>query len=486
VDERAVRGVPWTLLTYAGNKLFTIATIILLARLLAPSDFGVMAIAMLMVNFFGYFGNFGLQATLVLRPALPMRAKGTLLTMMWVLGAAIAVGLAAASPLLGDLFEEPELAGVLAAMAATMVFGGPRWFYESLLQLEYEFRPRFAAQIASSAVTAGVSIGLALSGAGVWSLAGGFIAGGLVHTIALIVLAPYRVPLAFDRGHARNAIKDGSGFVAQGGLQFVQDNADYLVVSRVLGSTQLGYYSMGYRLGELPFYGIADPVAKVTFPGFSKMRHLGQDIGPAFLSTLRLVALVTVPLGVVLSAGAEPFTRALYGDKWLPMIGVLGVLGAWGMIRPTHATLGWLLNSIGAARLIGVISGITLVVLVPAIVIAANAGGITAVAGVMLADVTVTTGVLAVFASRRAGIPVRRQLETLKPALVAGPVSWIATRGVAEALSGEPPFLALAAVAVTALGSFAIVATLVAPGIVKEAMDQAGRTLGREAAADSN
>jgi len=253
VDERAVRGVPWTLLTYAGNKLFTIATIILLARLLAPSDFGVMAIAMLMVNFFGYFGNFGLQATLVLRPALPMRAKGTLLTMMWVLGAAIAVGLAAASPLLGDLFEEPELAGVLAAMAATMVFGGPRWFYESLLQLEYEFRPRFAAQIASSAVTAGVSIGLALSGAGVWSLAGGFIAGGLVHTIALIVLAPYRVPLAFDRGHARNAIKDGSGFVAQGGLQFVQDNADYLVVSRVLGSAQLGYYSMGYRLGELPF-----------------------------------------------------------------------------------------------------------------------------------------------------------------------------------------------------------------------------------------
>jgi len=478
MDEKAVRGVPWTLLTYAGNKLFTVATIIVLARLLSPADFGVMAVATLAVTFIGFFGNFGLQATLVLHQDLSERGKGTLLALMLCFGSVMAIALAASAPAMASLFQEPELAGVLAAMSSTLLFGGPRWFYESLMQRELEFRARFGAQIASSVALAAASIALAVAGAGVWSLAGGFIIGGIVHTVALVALAPYRVPLAFERAEARRAVRTGSGFVAQGGLAFLQDNADYIAIGRILGSTQLGFYSMAYRLGELPYYGVADPVAKVTFASFSRMRHQGEDVTRPFLSTLRLIALVTFPLGVVLTAASEPFTRALFGETWLPMIGVLSVLGVWAMIRPTHSTLGWLLNSVGAARLLGAISALTMLVLVPAIVIAADQGGIVTVGWVMLADVTATSLVLAYFVSRRAGVPLRRQWDALKPAVLAAPFSWVATRLVAEATDGLPPALSLTAAVAAAVISFALGASITRPGIIGEAAAQIGRTVG--------
>lgn len=485
LEDKAIRGVPWTVLSYSANKLVTVATTIALARLLQPRDFGLFALALLATNGLSMFNDLGLGGTLVVRQDLDRRAQGTVLTLMVATAAVLGALLASTSTLLADAFDEPRLAGILLALSPLVLLGGVNWFHEALLQRELEFRRRFTALSAQSLAYAVTAIGFAaVFDAGVWSLVAGQLAGVVVYGAVLLRVSPYLVRPAFDPAVARLTLGTGGGFLVQRTCAFLQENADYLAIGGTLGSRQLGFYSMAYRLSELPYWSIADPVAKVTFPGFARMLHRGEDVRCAFLSTLRLVALVACPLGIALSAAAEPFTRAILGPNWLPMIGPLAVLGVWGAIRPVQVTLGWLLNSVGAAGLLGALSVASLVVLIPLLFVIAPAAGTTGVAWVMLGDVAVSGLLLAAVIRRRVGISPAQLVRTLGPIAPALALAWVAGRLVAS-VSGPPlPVLALSAAAT--LATYAAVVSLVAPGVLPAAIRQVtGRLAGRPAESSS-
>jgi O-antigen/teichoic acid export membrane protein len=479
VEERAVRGVPWTILAYAANKLVTVGTTLALARLLTPKDFGLVALALLAILALSFLRDLGLNGVLVLRTDLDVRAQGTVLALMLIMGTLLAALLAALSPLVADLFREPRLAGVLAALSPTVLLGGFTWFYETVLQRELEFKKRFFALSSQTLVYAAVAITMAVLGAGVWSLVAGQLAGTVAFAIALIAVAPYHVAPRFDAGTARELLGESGGFIAQGVTAFFQQNSDYFAVGRILGAVEVGFYSLAYRLAELPYWAIADPVARVTFPAFARMRHRGEDVRSSFLSTLRLVALVSCPFGVVLSGAADPFVSALLGDEWLPMVGPLAVLGIWGAVRLVQVTVAWLLNSVGQAGLMGAISVVVLVVLVPALLIAANLGGITAVAWVMLGDIVVSLVVLSWFVARRADVGLASQVRAVGPVALACLPAWLAARGVAVALDDSAALAALAAAALAGAAAYVAGVSLLAPGLLRTAVAQAGRTIGR-------
>jgi Polysaccharide biosynthesis protein/O-Antigen ligase len=273
-------------------------------------------------------------------------------------------------------------------------------------------------------------------------------------------------------------MRSGRGFLAQDFATFVGANADYLAVGRVLGSSQLGFYAMAFRQAELPHYAIAEPVGKVTFPAYSQMRHRGEDVRPAFLNALRLMALVTVPIGVLLSAAAVPFAVALFGPKWEPMAAPLAILGVWAVMRPLQVTVGNLLNSMARADVYGRVSMLALGPLVAGTFAAAHLGGISAVAWVLLGHMSVILLVLSVAAERHAHIPVADQARAVWPLLAAGAVGWVVTRGVVTAAEPAPAALALAlAVAGCATAYLATVAVL-APGLLRGAVQDARRALG--------
>jgi O-antigen/teichoic acid export membrane protein len=482
VDDRAVKGIPWTMLSYAANRVVSVATTILLARLLVPADFGLFALALLGTGFISQFSGFGLGTTLVLRQDLDRRGQGTILSLLLLTGVAFAALLAALTPLAAALFEEPRLVDVLLVMAGILSFTGVNWFYDSLLQRELAFRRRFVTQMISTVAFSAVALVFALQDAGVWALVAAHISMHASKGIALLCLAPYRVRPAFDRRVARDALSTGGGFVLQDAAAYLQQNADYIVIGRVLPTSQLGYYSMAYRQAELPHYAIADPVARVTFPSFAGMRHRGEDVMPAFLSGLRLVALATCPLAVILSAAADPFTRALFGDAWLPMIGVLSVLGVWAVARPLEVTVAWLLNSIGAARRVGLISVAMLAPFVAGLFIASSSGGITAVAWVLLGHMVVLLTTLVVTVQRVTGVSVARQWAALRPLFLASAVSWAATRWACGTLESSPPALTLAVACAIALTVYLGAIRLLQPTLLAQALGQLRRAVGRPGA----
>jgi len=487
MEEKAIRGIPWTFLTLAGSRLVQIGAMVVLARLLVPSDFGLVAIALTISIFLGLVASLGLGGVFVVEQDLDDRAKGTYLTLFLAMGAGFALVMAAAAPAFASIFDDPRLDDVVLAMSVMVFFsGGLNWFYEALMQRELEFRNRFVAQMVQAVTYSVTGIVLAALGAGVWSLVTGQIVGAAAYATALLTLAPYRVRPAFDRVAAARGVQEGRGFLVQTVTGFAAQNVDILIVGRVLGAARLGFYSMAIRVSELPSWVIAESVAKVTFPGFARMRYRGEDVTPAFLSALKLVAFAACPLGIVLSGAAEPVVLVVFGERWVGMIGPLAVLGLWGAVKPIRNTIAWLLNSVGHQAVLGRLSLVMLVLLVPLVHVAASRGGITEVAWVVLAESVAATLALAWFARSRAGVPLARQWSAVAVVAVACPAAWVAARVVANATDDLVGVLALGLPLAAGLGAYLAVILLLDRQLPGHALGQARRMMGRTAAAPAS
>ena len=212
MEDKAVRGVPWTVLSYGANKAITVATTVVLARVLRPADFGLFTLALLAVIGLSLCNDLGLGGVLIVRQDLDRRALGTMLTLMILMAAAVAILLAAVAPLAALAFDEPRLRDILLALSPVVLLGGPNWFYEALLWRELEFRRRFVALTAQSVSYSATAILLAtVVDAGVWSLVGGQLAGVLIYGVTLLSVSPYRVRPAFERGRPGSSPARASG-----------------------------------------------------------------------------------------------------------------------------------------------------------------------------------------------------------------------------------------------------------------------------------
>jgi O-antigen/teichoic acid export membrane protein len=474
LEDAAVRGIPWTFLSYAGTRILGLAAALLLARLLVPNDFGLVAFANLAIQLVVYFTSLGLGPALVIHPDLDRHALGTIQTSMLVLGPFSAGALLAFSPLAADVLDDQRLVGVLAVLTIPVAFSGVTHFYAALLQRELAFRALSVCLLAQASVAAGVAVVLAYLGAGVWSIVVGQVAGAGIYTTALLWRSPFLVRPRFKPDVARAHVRRGLGFVLQAGFSFLEQNVDYAVVGSLNGGRPLGAYSLAYRLSELPCTAIVEPIATVTFPGFARMKHRHEDFSQPFLSVLRAVAVVGCPIALILAAAAGPFVRAVLGEKWLLMVGPLSVLGLWGAVRIVETTVAWMLNSAGLSLQLGRAYAVLVAVTAPLLVLAAARGGLTAVSLVMFGNVTVTLTIALYLAVRTVGISKARIWTTLRPVVFAAAPTWLVTRALADSIDLPAAPLLVLSVACGSL-TYLVVLFLADRSAVKDVFRQASQ-----------
>ncbi len=474
LEGKALRGFRWTLLAYAGTRILGIATTLVLARLLVPNDFGLVAFAALTIQFVVHFTGLGLGPAIVIRPGLDRHALGTVQTSMLVLGPVSAGIVLMLSPVAADLLGDRRVVGVLAVLTIPVLFGGLTNFYAALLQRELAFPSLSACLLAQAAVAAVVSVIVASFGGGVWSIVAGQVVGSAIYTAGLLARSPFLVRPHFELDLARDHVRHGIGFVLQGGFSFIEQNMDYAIVGSVSGARALGAYSLAYRLSELPSNAIVEPVAQVTFPSFARMKHRRENFSDSFLTVLRTVAVVGCPIAVVLAAAAEPFVRAILGEKWLLMVGPLSVLGLWGAVRVVQATVAWMLNSVGLAFKLGRAYAVLVAVTAPILVVAAARGGLTTVSVVMLGNVIVTLAIALYLAVSTVGIPKARIWRALRPVVLAAAPTWIVTRALAASVELPDAPLLVVAVACGSL-TYLVVLIVVDRDLVKDVVRQAGQ-----------
>lgn len=318
--DRTVLNVLWSFASFAGSKAINLISLVILARLLGPQTFGLMAICVAVMAYFEIVARFGLGAALISRNddvepfadavfGFALLASGLMAASMWV-----------AAPWLAEFFGEPSAARPMQVIALTMVIEAVGVVPATLMVKHLQFRRKLKPDLIQSLAKSLIAIALAMAGYGVWALVLGFLAGTAVGTVAKFVVYPWR-PRAWPRlGLCRDALRFGSHLLLAESLNAMQRNLDALLVGKLLGTTALGIYSLAYRFPEIVIRSFNQVSGIVIHPLMSEMNGEPNDLARYYYSCLRYVSLITLPAGVAISFTAAPLVRVLYGEQWHEMI----------------------------------------------------------------------------------------------------------------------------------------------------------------------
>ncbi len=474
------RSALWQGLAFGLSKFAVLVTAIVLARLLAPEQFGLVAVAVVVVAYIQTVADAGVAEALVYLRRTPSTVRAATLCALLV-GVALTTVVIVLAPLVGELFRRPDVAPLVRLCAVSLVAASLGSVPEALLRRDLLFSRLTVARIVSAAVTAVVSIGLAVAGAGAWAIAWGGVLGAAAFSVTAWVVLPTR-PDAFlwrtSRSDVRAVLAYGvpvAGAALLGKLIF---DSDYLIVGRQLGAEQLAYYTFAFKLPELLIINVFFVILSVTFPLYSRARSDPERLRRGYLFSFQLQSLYGVSVGVGLAVTAPVVVRVLFGEVWAPTAGPLAALALYAAVRTVGAGGNDVYKALGRPGISVTISVIRLIILVPALVFATRWG----IDGVAWAQVAVAVlfavGMQAV-ALRVLGLRARRMAVALCPALLLAPVVAVAA-GLLVRLPLAPP----AALAVAVLGAGAAAVGVLATAYPALLKDIAGLLRRRPPAAD--
>ena len=347
VGVRTLRGIFWAYGSYVAGRVLVLLSVAILARLLTPSEFGLVGFALTITALLDTISGFGVGQALVVAEEderFEERAT-TAFTLSVLVGLGLTVLTIAVSPFAADFFKEPDLEPLLAVLGVNFLLRGAGSTHFAIAQKQIDFRTRTAAELADVVVRGGAGVVLALAGAGAWSLVLGYLLGTAAMTILLWILVPFRPKLQRKLLHARGLVRFGGGLAILDVLSAITSNIDYLLVGRVLGATDLGLYLLGFRLPELLIMNLSMVAGMVLFPAFAGVPR--DRITDAFQTSFRYMLMVTVPLTVGLIVLAEPLTLVAFGDQWRDSIPAMQVLSLFAFAVTIGIPAGTVYKSLG-------------------------------------------------------------------------------------------------------------------------------------------
>jgi PST family polysaccharide transporter len=327
---RTLRGMFWAYGSYVGGRILTLVATAILARLLTPREFGLVALAIMFMFIFETLADLGVsQALVVVKDDVELEHAETVFVWTVALGVGFSALTAALSPLAALFFDQPRLTGILAVLGLRFFLRSLSATHFALAQKRIDFRARTAAQLSDVTTRGLTAIGLAIAGFGVWSLVLGYIAGSVALTVMLWTMVPWRPKLKPQRAHLRSMLSFGGKLSGVNLVTAIETNLDYLFIGRVLGTTDLGLYSLGFRLPELLILNLSVVAGQVLFPAFASVDR--ADLDRAFHASLRYTLMIALPMAAALAVLAHPFIIGLFGDQWERSVPAMRVLTLYAL-----------------------------------------------------------------------------------------------------------------------------------------------------------
>jgi len=482
-DDRAalrrqvMSGLRWSAAAYYANMAIRLAISVSLARLLAPDQFGVMALAMVLVGALGLFQDSGLSSALVQYRGRIDAAATTVVLATTTAGLALGAILWLAAPYAAAWFEQPALVDVVRALAVVLVIRGWGGAPRALLQRDMRFRTLATVECIGTVVYGATGIVLAREGFGAWSLVLAQIAAETWNAAAWWSCRPV-VPTraSFDWAIARDLGAFGRHMVAANILGVVQVQLPTVVVGALLGPFSLGLYEMALRWAWMPVKGITHVTARVAYPTFVRLRDDHAALGAAYRRVLQGVLMLALPSTVGLALVASPLIATLYDDRWTGAVAPLRALAFCGLLHAIAASTGEVFKAIGRPGWVGLYAVVYDVILAIALwVLGVHAG----LVGVALATV-LAPGVVAIASvatvGRVLGVPLRSFAALAAGPLVATAVmsaAVLAAGALAERLDA-PAWAALAWQTVAGVAVYAAAARRLEPAWWREMLASAG------------
>jgi PST family polysaccharide transporter len=347
VAKKTMHGIGWNYLAFGFAKALNILTISILAHLLAPKHFGLVALATLTTDYLSVLSDLGLDSALVQRRQNVERSANIAFSLDVTAGVILTVVTYFIAPYAAVLFHEPEATSVIRWVGLTFILTAAGSANNALLQRELNFRKRIIPNLASTVVKAVISIGMAVAGFGVWSLVAGQLLGTATSSALLWIMTPWRPKLDWDTPIGKQLLRFGFPIMSNNALSVWEQNFDYFIIGILYNSSQLGVYTLAYRLPQTLVLSMLWLITSVLFPAFSSLQDQKAHLKKSFLSSLRYVQLFVTPLCLGMFVAADPLIRVLFGEQWVAAIPILRALSLYAWVISMGYHVGDVYKAIG-------------------------------------------------------------------------------------------------------------------------------------------
>jgi teichuronic acid exporter len=339
--EKSMRSGAAVMITSLTSHGLRAVSVIVLARLLDPNDFGIVSLAAVLIGATELFSGIGMQSAIIASKEKGEEAAYHGMCVSLLSGTCFTLLLLGLAPQIAAWFGRAELTGVIRWMSVLILLQTISMVPHGIMMKSMEFRKLVIPNTLAPAGSMVVSIGMAYAGYGFWSLVGGQIAGGAVHLGALLVVCPnldWMKPRKWSRSVAGELVRFGVTNMGTGVVRYVYNQGDYVVVGKALGTTALGFYTQAYNLANLPVNTVSSVANTVLFPAYAKIRDDSKRLAGAFLDSFGMVSALSVPMAIGLLILAPDFVIVLLGEKWRSSIPVLQAFSILSFLRPLSGT----------------------------------------------------------------------------------------------------------------------------------------------------
>jgi len=358
------------------TRLVAFARIAILARILAPEEFGLFGIATLVLAFLEIITETGIKVFFIQGEGKVEEYINTAWIVSIARGLVMALAIILIAPLVAKFFDSPESLKILYLSSIVPALRG--LINPSIVKFrkDLKFKKEFGFRFTVFSVESLTAIVVAIITASATSLIWGLIAGVFVEVVMSYKLARPWPKFEFDREKLVKVVGRGKWVTLSGIFDYLFKNLDDVAVGRIMDTYSLGVYQMAYKISSLPITEIADTFNKVTFPVYSKMAGDLERLKIAFRKTILTTTAIVVPIGILLFIFPELVVRILLGDQWMGAVPVIRVLAAFGVIRSVTTGYFALFLAIKKQEYITAVTLVSIAVLVVTIIPLVNNYGI--------------------------------------------------------------------------------------------------------------
>lgn len=387
IKTRFLSGSMWMVSWRWAQRGLGLISVVILARLLAPEDFGLVAMATIVVGLLGILSEAGVNSALIYRESIQDEHLDTGWTIRIIQHLLVALLLIPAAHLGAAYFNEARIVPVIYVLAASFFINGLENIGTIYFQRDLNFKKDFVFGFSHKLASFVVTIVLAVLLKNYWALVLGSVSGVLFRVVISYFMHPYRPAFSL---RAFSELWDYSKWVMVFSLvRYTGRQADKVAVGGELSSVAMGQYSVAFELATLPTTEVVVPVSRALFPNYSRIAHQADVLKAAFLKTLGTTMLMTSAIGIGLASVAESFVHVVLGEKWSMVIPIVEWLALLGVLASANFLIRPMLMAVGKTKTMTVLETIQFLITVPIVFFAAAQGEVEMVAAGRVAAILI-------------------------------------------------------------------------------------------------
>ncbi len=340
--KRAGVGSIINILTGMVQVLIRLVATFVLARILLPEDFGIIAYASLVYSLFSHLSEFGASMVIVTREQISQRELSTAFWFNLFWFAFLGMLTAISAKILSDFFDVTPLASLLPLYALLFIPLGFASVSKALLNKEMQFKVLNAITLVGMVIETLIAIILVVYyGFDYWGVVIGILCSEVVMSLCYMLFARWRPSLSFDVSFLRYFLRFGFHLTGERVLNYIRHNVDYLIIGKLLGSRELGFYSFAYRIPNLVYTKLAIPASSVLLPYMIKKRQMGRLLlGESYIRMTKYITFITYPILFGIIFLAEPMVLLFWGTQWSMIVLPLQIISISPMIYILSVSIG--------------------------------------------------------------------------------------------------------------------------------------------------